>query len=144
MAAANGHMPAGRGCCEQFALDILLDGFDRLRQQALTSAPPATARPPPQAMCAGTEHHKRLARDRDGAGHISGNEPLAGASSAPCHQRRFPGLCIELQFVRFRCHALPSFESDPTHLRQTAGRAAGIPYAFFSQACVGAPQEMCR
>jgi hypothetical protein len=42
MVAANGQAPTGRGCDEQFefefALDILLDGFDRLRQQGWTSA----------------------------------------------------------------------------------------------------------
>jgi hypothetical protein len=42
MAATNGQAPTGRGCDEQFefefALDILLDGFERLRQQGWTSA----------------------------------------------------------------------------------------------------------
>jgi len=52
MAATNGEAPAGRGCDEQFefefALDLLLDGFERLRQQGWTST--AQPRQPDASM----------------------------------------------------------------------------------------------
>jgi len=51
MAATTGQAPTGRGCDEQFefefALDILLDGFGRLRQQGWP--PPASHGPAPAA-----------------------------------------------------------------------------------------------
>jgi hypothetical protein len=52
MAATNGEAPAGRACDEQFefefALDLLLDGFERLRQQGWT--PAARRRRPDASM----------------------------------------------------------------------------------------------